>query len=237
LALAIGTFAFPELLAKTESSYAFELGQAVRGLIALVLLFNVHAVYQQLQINRMQLHLAEQFEAMDKVEERTEEVYKLAALDPLTGLYNRRTGEQRLAEEISRAQRQKSPLTVLMCDLNGLKSVNDRLGHGAGDEVIRYFARRLARGIRGSDIAVRLGGDEFMVLLPECKPGEVLHILGRLKGLTVEISGQITEPTFSAGWADYLSGEVAEEVMKRADTALYVNKRSAKAQVESIPPA
>ena len=95
------------------------------------------------------------------MEVRTQEVYQLAVLDPLTGLYNRRSLEQRLAQEMSRSTRNGHPLTVLALDLDGLKQVNDRFGHPAGDELIKSFAERLNKVIRGSDLAVRLGGDEF----------------------------------------------------------------------------
>ena len=79
----------------------------------------------------MRNQLAEQIQSLAKVESLASEVYKLAALDQLTGLYNRRSGEQRLAQEISRAQRHGRPLTVLLLDLNELKAVNDKLGHAA----------------------------------------------------------------------------------------------------------
>src|ERR1700735_1445556 len=124
-------------------------------------------------IVRMRNQMAAQISSLTKMETLTAEVYKLAALDQLTGLYNRRSGEQRLAEEISRAQRHGRPLTVLLMDLDGLKSVNDKHGHAAGDTVIKSFADRLQRAIRGSDLAVRLGGDEFMAILPECRSDEV----------------------------------------------------------------
>jgi diguanylate cyclase (GGDEF)-like protein len=237
LVIGIASFAFPELIGHSDSTYAFELSQAVRALIGLVLLFNVNAVYQQFQINRIQRHLGDQIDAMGRMEQRTEEVFKLAALDPLTGLYNRRSGEQRLAEEISRAQRHGRALTVLMMDLNGLKLINDKFGHAAGDEAIKTLSARLARAIRGSDLAVRIGGDEFMLLLPECKPEEVRHVLARLHNLSITVSGQVQEFSFAAGWTNYVPGELPEDLLKRADAALYVNKRAAKAQAESSQPA
>jgi diguanylate cyclase (GGDEF)-like protein len=237
LVIGIASFAFPELLGHSDSTYSFELSQAVRALIGLVLLFNVNAVYQQFQINRIQRHMGDQIDALGRMEQRTEEVFKLAALDPLTGLYNRRSGEQRLAEEIARAQRHGRALTVLMMDLNGLKLINDKFGHAAGDEAIRTLSARLARAIRGSDLAVRIGGDEFMLLLPECKPEEVRHVLARLHNLSIQVSGQVQEFSFAAGWTNYVPGELPEDLLKRADAALYVNKRAAKAQGESSQPA
>jgi diguanylate cyclase (GGDEF)-like protein len=232
LTLGIASFAFPGLLSGTESFYSFHLDLALRGLVGLVLLFNVYTVYQQLQIHRIQRNLSDQVEALGKMEVRTEEVYKLAVLDPLTGLHNRRSGDQRLAEEISRAQRHGRPLTILMIDLNGLKHLNDKFGHAAGDELIRHFAARLSKAIRGSDLAIRRGGDEFLVLLPECKPDEVVHVLSRLCGLNFDHNGQSITFSFSAGWTNFNPGESPEDLLKRADDALYVNKRTATVQEE-----
>ncbi|HEX2712480.1 MAG TPA: GGDEF domain-containing protein [Candidatus Acidoferrales bacterium] len=230
LGLGIASFALPGLVAQAEDFYSFWLGQTVRGLVALALLFSIYTVYQQLQIHRIQRQLTEQLDALGRMEVRTEEVYKLAILDPLTGLYNRRSGEQRLAEEISRSQRHIKQLTVLLLDLNDLKHVNDRFGHAAGDDLIKYFADRLKRAIRGSDLAVRHGADEFLLLLPECKIEEVQHILDRLSTLRIDFDGQEYVPTFSAGWTNYIPGELPEELLRRADDALYINKRTRKGQ-------
>jgi diguanylate cyclase (GGDEF)-like protein len=226
LTLGIASFAFPGLLSENESLDSFRLNLAVRGLVGLVLLFNVYTVYQQLLIHRLQGKVSDQVEALGKIEVRTEEVYNLAVLDSLTGLNNRRSGEQRLADEMSRAQRHGRPLTILLLDLDGLKSLNDKFGHAAGDELIRQFAARLKKAIRGSDLAVRLGGDEFLVLLPDCQSDEVRHVLGRLMGVNVDCKGHVIALSFSAGWAYFNPGESPEDIMKRADDALYVNKRA-----------
>lgn len=186
LTLAIASFAFPAILSREQQTYSFYLNQAVRALVGIVLLFSVYVVYQQYQIIRMRNQIADQLQSLAKVESLTEEVYKLAALDQLTGLYNRRSGEQRLAEEMSRAMRHSRPLTLLLIDVDNLKQINDRLGHAAGDLLLKQFAERLQKAIRGSDLAARLGGDEFMVLLPECRAEEVKHVLARLQGLRVE---------------------------------------------------
>jgi diguanylate cyclase (GGDEF)-like protein len=229
LTLGIASFAFPGILAQAQDS-SFLLTQAMHGLVGLVLLFNVYTIYQQFQIHQIQRQLGDQVEALGKMELRTEEVYKLAVLDPLTGLHNRRSGEERLAEEISRSQRYGRPLTILTLDLNDLKHVNDKYGHAAGDELIKRFAERLNKAIRGSDLAVRLGGDEFLVLLPECKPEEVRHVLSRLSGLRMDCEKLSIEISFSAGWTNFRPGESSQELMKRADDALYVNKRAGREQ-------
>lgn len=235
LAVGVASFALPGLLKQGEAMYAIYLNQAVRGLVGLVLLFNIYSVYQQLQIHRIQSQLADQVSALSTVEERTEEVYKLAALDALTGLYNRRSGEQRLNEEIARCQRSRCILTILAIDVNGLKAVNDRLGHPAGDELLRQFSLRLSRAIRGSDVAIRMGGDEFIVLLPECAPEEVHIVLDRLGGLNVNLNGEMIPVEFASGWTSYVRGEAAEDLLKRADDALYADKRSGKEQPKPTP--
>src|SRR5579862_5585877 len=228
LTVAVASFAFPAMLSAEQQTYSFYLNQSVRALVGIVLLFTVYLVYQQFMIMKIRNQISDQMHSLAKVESLTNEVYKLAALDQLTGLYNRRSGEQRLAEEISRAVRHERPLTVLLMDLDGLKQTNDRLGHAAGDMVLKGFAERLQRAIRGSDLAVRLGGDEFMVLLPECRADEVRHVLGRVEGLELEYQGEKIRCHFSSGFTDYKPGESPAELLKRADDALYAHKRSGK---------
>jgi diguanylate cyclase (GGDEF)-like protein len=231
LTLAVASFAFPAMLNAEQSTYSFFLNQSVRALVGIVLLFSVYLVYQQSMIYRLRNQLADQIESLAKVESLASEVYKLAALDQLTGLYNRRSGEQRLAQEMSRAQRHGRPLTILLTDIDNLKQVNDRYGHAAGDLVIKGFAERLQRAIRGSDLAVRIGGDEFMALLPECRADEVRHVLGRVEGLEVVYNGEKIHCQFSRGWTDYKPGESPQDLLKRADDALYEYKRAGKQSV------
>jgi len=234
LTIAVASFAFPAMLSRDQSSYSFYLNQSVRALVGMVLIFSVYLVYQQVMITRMRGQMADQLDALTKVENLTNEVYKLAALDQLTGLYNRRSGEQRLAEEISRAVRHARPLTVLLIDIDGLKQINDRLGHAAGDLMLKTFSERLQRAIRGSDLAVRLGGDEFMVVLPECRADEVRHVLSRVEGLEFEYEQSKVPCRFSRGWTDYKPGETSAELLKRADDALYANKRAGKRHREGL---
>jgi diguanylate cyclase (GGDEF)-like protein len=232
LTIAVASFTFPAVLTLEQATYSFYLNQAVRALVGIVLVFSVYVVYQQTMIVRMRNQLADQIHSLARVESLTDEVYKLAALDQLTGLYNRRSGEQRLAEEISRAVRHERPLTILLIDLDGLKQINDKLGHAAGDLVLKGFSERLRKAIRGSDLAVRLGGDEFMVLLPECRPEEVRHVLNRLDGLEVQYESTRIPCRFSRGWTDYKPGESAEELLRRGDEALYADKRNGKKSLE-----
>ena len=226
LLVAVASFAFPALLSNTDAYYSFFLNQALRGLVGMVLIFNVYVIYQQLEITRIRRQLTDQVFAVDKVEELAQEVYKMALLDPLTGLFNRRYIEQRLQDEIARSQRHGRPLSVILFDLDEFKQVNDTYGHGAGDSLLKAFADKLSRATRGSDASARYGGDEFLVVLPECKPENVQHVLKRLEGIRVDIEGHNLPIALSAGWAELLSGESAKELLARADTALYANKRA-----------
>ena len=226
LLVAVASFAFPALLSDADRFYSFFLNQAVRGLVGLVLVFNVYLIYQQLQITRIRRQLTDQVCAVDKVEELAQEVYKMALLDPLTGLFNRRYIEQRLESEIARSKRHGRALAVILFDLDEFKQVNDTYGHAAGDALLRAFAERLSKATRGSDAAARYGGDEFLVVLPECKPENVQHVLKRLQGICAEIDDRTLPIAFSAGWADSVQGESAKELLLRADAELYANKRT-----------
>jgi diguanylate cyclase (GGDEF)-like protein len=160
----------------------------------------------------------------------TEQLYQLSVLDPLTGLFNRRHIEQKLADEISRSERHGHPLTVILFDLNEFKQVNDTHGHTSGDVVLQAFADRLRKATRGSDVAGRFGGDEFLVVLPECKAEGVQYVFNRLDDLEVEVSDVKLPVRYSAGWANFAAGESLIELLTRADGALYANKRGVAAE-------
>jgi diguanylate cyclase (GGDEF)-like protein len=150
----------------------------------------------------------------------------LALADPLTGLYNRRFMERTLKAEIGRALRKHYDLTVVVFDLNKFKAINDRLGHPAGDLVLKAFAQHLCTVIREADTAARLGGDEFMLILPECKASQVPAMLRRLEPITVDLNGEKVPIRFAVGWAEYRRGKEPEELLAEADRALYEDKES-----------
>jgi diguanylate cyclase (GGDEF)-like protein len=176
-------------------------------------------VYEQHQINVIRRQM-------------TDQLYRLSVIDPLTGLFNRRHIEQKLADEIARSERHGHPLTVILFDLDSFKRVNDTHGHPAGDCVLRAFADRLRKATRGSDVAGRYGGDEFLIILPECRGEGVQYVFNRLNELAVEVEGSTLPVLYSAGWANYLTGETLIELLTRADDALYVSKRG-----PAAPPA
>lgn len=156
------------LLRENDVPFQLHLSSAVRGLVALVLLFTLNTIYQQTQIRRLRHGLTEQIDVAARLAAQALESQQLALLDPLTGLCNRRFAERQLQIEMARSDRHGYPLTVLALDINGLKQINDNLGHAAGDLAIQSFAGRLKKALRSSDWAARVGGDEFLVILPEC---------------------------------------------------------------------
>jgi diguanylate cyclase (GGDEF)-like protein len=212
LAIGMASFALPAALGDHMNLSAFLVNDAVRGLLGLVLIFNVYVIFEQIQIHRIRREMADQ-------------LYSLAVLDPLTGLFNRRYIQHRLEAEISRCQRNGTQLTVILFDLDDFKQVNDQLGHQAGDRCLQTFGERLKKATRGSDVAGRWGGDEFLAILPECKSEEVQYVLKRLTGPDVGPNGEKLPVQYSAGWADYSPGESVSSFLKRADTALYADKQ------------
>jgi diguanylate cyclase (GGDEF)-like protein len=228
LTVAVVSLTAPALINDQYSFFQFNLEQAVRGLVGLVLLFNTYTIYQQVLIRRLRSQAAGQIEMMASLRLRANEFHKLAMIDPLTGLYNRRFAEMRLQAEVDRSRRYGHPITVLLIDLNDFKQINDKHGHVAGDLVLKEFATRLARSIRVSDLAVRMGGDEFMVLLPECPSDQVPGLLNRIGKVEVEYRGARIPVTFCSGFAGFESGESPEQLLDRADQALYAGKRTGK---------
>jgi diguanylate cyclase (GGDEF)-like protein len=237
LTLAVVSMSFPELLKVDDPIFQFSLNRAVRGLVGLVLIFNGYTIYQQWTIKKLRRQFSTQLNVMGRLEDQAAQLHRLATVDGLTGLYNRRYAEQRLAAETARSRRYGHPLLVLALDLNNFKEINDTHGHPAGDLVLRQFAERLNGALRISDIAARMGGDEFLAILPECPAEQIDAILKRLRPLEVKYEGHKIPVTFSAGWVGYETGESVEQFLDRADRTLYVDKRSSKVAATEIPAA
>src|SRR5712671_3999044 len=213
LTFAVFSMSFPGLAKVDDPFFQFSLNQSVRGLIGLVLLFNTYTIYQQVAVKRLRRQFSEQLDEMRVLQVRAEEFHRLALVDPLTGLYNRRVAEERLASEASRSQRHGHPLTVVSFDLDKFKQINDTYGHPAGDLVLKEFARRLNSAVRLSDFASRMGGDEFLAVLPECPTDHVERLLSRLRPMEIEYDNQKIAICFSAGWVGYEQGETNEQFL------------------------
>jgi diguanylate cyclase (GGDEF)-like protein len=218
---ALISFALPSLTQGTALLFKIKLAEAIFGLVALIVLFNVYTIYQQVLIKRLRRQLAEK-------QHHSMILRDLAMIDALTGLYNRRFAEQRLVAEVARSARKGHPLTVVLLDLDEFKHINDTHGHAAGDLVLQEFAAALNRAVRGGDLAVRMGGDEFLLILPECNREQLQLVLDRLGPLELAWEGRKFPIKYSAGWKEYASGDLPETMLAAADEALYANKRATK---------
>jgi diguanylate cyclase (GGDEF)-like protein len=202
-----------------ETYIKIRLTGAIFGMIALIVVFNVYTIYQEILVKRLNVQLTEK-------QGQFYNLRKLTMIDPLTGLYNRRFAEQRLAAEVARSERKGHPLTILMLDLDNFGKVNDTYGRAAGDRLLQDVAARLNRVIRESDSAVRLGGDEFLILLPECGLNQLQGVLKRLQPFETEWQGEKIPVTFSAAWNQYDLGERPEDLLARTDRALSSAKQA-----------
>ena len=163
---------------------------------------------------------------------------ELALTDPLTGLGNRRHGENELAQVVARSTRHGYPLGLALVDLDGFKAVNDTHGLDAGDAVLREAGSRLLACLRGGDTLVRWGGEEFVALLPDTDAAGVLHTARRLcravSCVRFAHHGTQIDLTISVGWADW-RGEDPREFVLRADRALYDAKGAGRNTVRPNP--
>lgn len=167
----------------------------------------------------------------EKVAERTRELEELARKDPLTGLYNQRHFLEALHRELMRGKRTSSPLTLIYLDLDGFKSVNDSLGHLAGDALLRRLAHIITGQCRSYDMPCRYGGDEFCVLLPETELHEAAVFAQRLQdaanGGDAASSMRLSIGLVQVG-PDHWATPV--EVVEAADHNMYTAKRQGGAQ-------
>jgi len=226
---ALISFILPSISQGAAPLFRIKVTEAVFGLVALVVLFNIYTIYQQVLIKRLRRQVAEK-------QHHSMILRELAMIDALTGLYNRRFAEQRLAAEVARSARKGHPLTVVLLDLDEFKLINDTYGHPAGDLVLQEFAAALHRAIRGGDLAVRMGGDEFLLILPECNHDQLQLVLKRLGPLELSWEGHKFPIKYSAGWKQYVAGDQPETMLAAADQDLYANKRATKSS-PSVPVA
>jgi diguanylate cyclase (GGDEF)-like protein len=160
---------------------------------------------------------------------------KKVVIDDLTGLYNRRFFDVRLSEEFGMSRRHATPLSCIMFDLDNFKQINDTLGHHVGDEVLKRFASILKNSVRISDIVARYAGDEFIMLLPMSDADGALREAERIKQVLddMDYGDDVGDISVSIGVACYPCPKVkkAEDLVKNADSAMYIAKKSGKNQV------
>jgi diguanylate cyclase (GGDEF)-like protein len=166
---------------------------------------------------------------------QADRLYEVSGKDPLTGLLNRRRLEERLEEELARARRYGSRVALLLIDLDGLKTLNDRLGHGGGDEALRRAAEAIRLGSRATDLAARWGGDEFLLVAPNTGLDEAAQLAERIRAMVAgPFDDRIPRVTVSIG----VFGGTAHDghrhldaLVAGADAALYEAKRRGRNRV------
>lgn len=171
----------------------------------------------------------------DEQELQERRLRRLATVDQLTKLLNRSTVIQRLEERIGTGRDHAEPLALLYIDCDDFKGINDRLGHAAGDAVLRSFADRISHQIRHGDLAARLGGDEFLVVLDGIREAsDALHVAEKLVAAAqepIDWTNQQLRLSISIGVAVHASGEDTELLLRRADHAMYAAKNAGRNRV------
>ena len=174
----------------------------------------------------------------DHLKHRLAESVEMAITDPLTGLHNRRYMESHLKTLVDEAAQRGKTLSLLITDIDYFKAVNDTHGHDVGDAVLKEFALRLRRNIRGIDLACRLGGEEFVVVMPDTDLAKAYAVAERLRQEIANVpfcndqGGKGLVVTASVGLATLeRADDTPETILKRADQALYCAKRDGRNRV------
>ena len=167
-----------------------------------------------------------QEELVDQTARLEEQLFE----DPLTRVHNRRFVFSQLAAMISGARRHGRPLAVAMVDLDDFKAINDRHGHEAGDSVLVAAAEALQRALRAEDVLGRLGGEEFLAVLPDTDAAAAARAAERLRAAVADAGGRV-RVTASVGWAVLQPGEQPDDLVRRADDALYTAKQEGRDRV------
>ena len=157
---------------------------------------------------------------------------RAANQDKLTGLHNRSYGEQ-LLQEACRQARKGQPLSILVCDIDHFKRINDRFGHIAGDRVLRQVATAMRGAVRSNDPVIRWGGEEFLIILQRCTADRAVVLARRIRELVAsQQDPEVGASTLSIGVAQLQDDESAEHFFERADAALYAAKGAGRNRVE-----
>lgn len=206
-------------------------------------LVDMNRTYERLMRQLEQL-VADNEQLTDKLRHANDELSKLAATDPLTGLANRRSFDDALKRDISRAQRTGEPLCVLILDVDHFKVINDTHGHGFGDFVLTRIGDVLRSALRQGDFPARWGGEEFVALLP-ASPADGGKVVAERIRVTLEQTpivahGKTIRVTASFGVAEFVKDASADPIrplIERADAALYEAKRTGRNKVVVAPPS
>ncbi|MBL3599241.1 MAG: GGDEF domain-containing protein [gamma proteobacterium endosymbiont of Lamellibrachia anaximandri] len=166
---------------------------------------------------------------------KNRELAHLSEIDVLTQLYNRRKIDQVMQESLESAQRNNSPLALILLDIDHFKSINDRYGHQMGDEVIQHLAEQLKGNVRGNDTIGRWGGEEFLIICPDLTADKAMKLSERLRAAIAMIRpSNGTQVTGSFGITFLQSDDTTATLLKRADDALYQSKDNGRNRVTML---
>lgn len=180
---------------------------------------------------------AELHDVHQELLEKNRELQIVATTDSLTKLYNRRMITELLAQELVRTQRYKQTFSVILLDLDRFKDVNDVHGHNVGDRVLERTSRLLQAGVRSAERVGRWGGEEFLMILPLTGADDALLLAERLRARMEQYDfGLPAAVTMSLGIAEFAPGMSVDELVRRADTALYEAKKTRNACRTYPPP-
>ena len=210
------------------------IGQRLDGIVGALDQHRESSSQRQRELEQQLGALTQRLRGMESqsaaMEKRMIEQQRLALIDTLTQMPNRKAYDQRAIEECERWKRYGRPLTLAVCDLDHFKSINDQFGHLAGDKVLRIIAKTLRARLRKSDFIARFGGEEFVILLPETDAQESLRALETLRAAVVQCPFHFRDErvvvTVSIGIANFNVGATPESVFERADAALYRAKEA-----------
>jgi diguanylate cyclase (GGDEF)-like protein len=164
-----------------------------------------------------------------------EELEMLAVTDPLTTLINRRKFNELLTYEIERNQRYQADLSLIMCDIDHFKLINDNFGHDVGDNALKIFSEEIKKNIREVDIFARWGGEEFMILMPNAKIKDANSKAEKLRKVIESINIKMVDSfTASFGVTNFSKDDTIDTFIKRADEALYQAKEKGRNTVTAV---
>ncbi len=216
---------FPSLFRHSDHFFEIRSDQTRWGILSLLLLFNTWLVYRQWSFRRLRRQLTE---LTGDPQSSLDDAYDRSRMDVVTGLYTRASVELWLGKEVARARRHNIPLSLIALHLDDFAQLNQRYGSTAGDLMLKEFANRLRKASRGTDFGVRLGSEDFLLILPECSLRNAKIVSDRLGTLEMKWSGQDIALTYSVGWIDYKPGEVPSDLFKRAEDVLQLYKKASK---------
>jgi diguanylate cyclase (GGDEF)-like protein len=228
LCVAIVSLSFPTLWRQEQVLSQEQIATGIKGLFGLVLLFAVFAIHQQYKMKQLRGKLQSQIAVVSEVNARAEAVERLSILDPLTSLFNRRFALEYLTGELTRCERNNHSLIIALIDLDNFKAANERLGRAAGNTILMQFGYHIKKAIRSADLPVYMENDQFLIILPECGVGDIYRPLERLRGCEVRHGDETIPVDFSVAWVQRRDGELADELLRRAEEGLKKQKNPIK---------